>query len=102
MREFLFADIAGLTLLIKILNGDFMESFSLNSAKSYLGKNVNLHLKDGSVIINVHLTNVKKGAFGKKNLLEFMPYRNRKLTAIPLRNIAWAELLNLNLMRFVQ
>jgi hypothetical protein len=79
-----------------------MESFSLNSAKSYLGKNVNLHLKDGSVIINVHLTNVKKGTFGKKNLIEYMAYRNRKLNAIPLRSVAWAELLNLNLMRVAE
>jgi hypothetical protein len=79
-----------------------MESFSLNSAKSYLGKNVNLHLKDCSVIINVHLTNVKKGTFGKKNLIEYMAYRNRKLNAIPLRSVAWAELLNLNLMRVAE
>ena len=30
-----------------------MERFGLNTAKSFLGKNVNLHLKDGSVIVNV-------------------------------------------------
>jgi len=77
-----------------------MESFSLNSAKSFLGKNVNLHLKDGSVIINVHLKNIKKGNFGKGNFVEYMPYKNRKLTSIPIRNVAWAEMLNLNLMQF--
>jgi hypothetical protein len=75
-----------------------MESFSLNSAKSFIGKNVNLHLKDGAVIINVHLRNIRKDNFGKVNLIEYMPYKNRKLTCIPLRNVAWAELLNLNLM----
>ena len=75
-----------------------MESFSLNSAKSFLGKNVNLHLKDGAVIINVHLTNIRKDNFGKVNFIEYMPYKNRKLTCIPLRNVAWAELLNMNLM----
>jgi hypothetical protein len=75
-----------------------MESFSLNSAKSFLGKNVNLHLKDGAVIINVHLKNIRKGNFGKVNFIEYMPYKNRKLTCIPLRNVAYAELLNLNLM----
>jgi hypothetical protein len=76
-----------------------MENFGLNSAKSFLGKNVNLHLKDGSVIINVQLTGIRKGDFGKGNLLEYVPYGNRKITRIPLRNIAWAELLNLNLMQ---
>ena len=78
-----------------------MESFSLNSAKSYIGKNVNLHLKDGSVIINVHLTSIQKGDFGKRNLIEYVPFKNRKMDRVPLRNVAWAELLNLNLLRQV-
>jgi hypothetical protein len=76
-----------------------MENFSLNSAKSFLGKNVNLHLKDGSVIINVQLTGIRKGDLGKGNLVEYVPYGNRKLVRIPLRNIAWAEMLNLMLMQ---
>jgi hypothetical protein len=75
-----------------------MESFSLNSAKSFIGKNVNLHLKDGSVIVNVHLTHIKKASVGKANLIEYVPYGNRKFNCIPLRNVAWAELLNINLM----
>ncbi len=71
-----------------------MESFSLNSAKSFLGKTVNLHLKDGSVIVNVQLTCIRKGNFGKGNFLEYTPYKNHKLTRIPLRTVAYAELLN--------
>ena len=78
-----------------------MESFSLNSAKSFIGKNVNLHLKDGSVIINVHLTSIRKGNFGKGNVIEYKPYGNHKLTCMPLRSVAWAELLNINLMTMV-
>jgi hypothetical protein len=76
-----------------------MESFSLNSAKSFLGKNVNLHLKDGSVIINVHLTSLRKADFGKASLIEYIPCRNHKLASLPLRNIAWAEMLNPNLVQ---
>ncbi len=75
-----------------------MESFSLNSAKSFIGKNVNLHLKDGSVIVNVHLTSIRKPNLGKGNLLEYMPYKIRKLACIPLRSVAYAELLNTILM----
>lgn len=71
-----------------------MESFSLNSAKSYLGKNVNLHLKDGAVIVNVHLTKIRKRELGKGKLLEYIPYGNTEVARIPLRNVAWAELLN--------
>jgi hypothetical protein len=78
-----------------------MENFSLNSAKSFLRKNVNLHLKDGAVIINVRLTGIRKSDFGKANLVEYVPYGNQKVACIPLRNIAWAELLNLSLMQAV-
>ena len=76
-----------------------MENFSLNSAKSYLGKNVNLHLKDGAVIVNVQLTGIRKGETGKVNILEYVPYGNSSTTRIPLRNIAWAEMLNRNLIQ---
>ena len=75
-----------------------MESFSLNSAKSFLGKNVNLHLKDGAVIVNVQLTGIRRNDFGKGRLIEYIPYGNRKSACEPLRNIAWAELLNLSLL----
>jgi len=75
-----------------------MENFSANSAKSYIGKNVNLHLKDGAVIINVQLTRIRKGA-GRNNLIEYTPYGNRRTTRIPLRNVAWAEMLNRNIMQ---
>ena len=74
-----------------------MESFSANSAKSFIGKNVNLHLKDGAVIINVQLTGLLKES-GKNSLIEYTPYRNRKTSRIPLRHIAYAELLNSNLL----
>ncbi len=75
-----------------------MESFSLNSAKSFLGKNVNLHLKDGAVIINVQLTNIRTNDFGKGRILDYVPYGNCEASHVPLRHVAWAELLNLNLM----
>ncbi len=75
-----------------------MESFSANSAKSYLGKNVNLHLKDGAVIVNVHLTKLHKVS-GKNNSLIEYHLSNRKGSRIPLRNIAYAEMLNINVLK---
>jgi hypothetical protein len=75
-----------------------MESFSSNSAKSYIGKNVNLHLKDGAVIVNVHLTKIHKAAGKNNNLIEYA-LGKRKTNRLPLRNIAWAEMLNMNLMK---
>jgi len=75
-----------------------MESFSSNSARSYIGRNVNLHLKDGAVIINVQLTKLHKGVGKNNNLVEYSPPGNHKVTRVPLRSIAWAEMLNINLM----
>jgi hypothetical protein len=75
-----------------------MESFSANSARSYIGKNVNLHLKDGAVIINVQLTKLHKGAGKNNNQIEYH-LTNRKGTRVPLRSIAYAEMLNVNLMK---
>jgi hypothetical protein len=77
-----------------------MENFSVNSAKSYIGKNVNLHLKDGAVIVNVQLIGVYRGN-GKNSLIEYSAHRNCRTTRIPLRNVAWAEMLNPNLMQEV-
>ncbi len=76
-----------------------MESFSANSARSYIGRNVNLHLKDGAVIVNVQLTKLRKGAGKNSNLIEYAPLGNRKATCVPLKNVAWAEMLNINLLK---
>jgi hypothetical protein len=76
-----------------------MENFCSNSARSFIGRNVNLHLKDGTVIINVHLTKLHKGAGKNNNLIEYSSSVNCKANRVPLRNIAWAEMLNINLMK---
>jgi len=75
-----------------------MESFSANSAKSYIGRNVNLHLKDGAVIINVHLKKLHKGAGKNSNQIEYQ-LTNHKGCRIPLRSIAYAEMLNINVLK---
>jgi hypothetical protein len=76
-----------------------MESFSTKSARSFLGKNVNLHLKDGSVIINVQLGQIQKDEFKKKRFVTCVPYGDSNTFRIALRSIAWAELLNLNIIK---
>jgi len=75
-----------------------MEMFSLNTAKSFLGKNVNLHMKDGSVIINVQLAEIQKDEFKRETFAKCVSYKNRDMFWISLKSIAWAELLNLNLI----
>lgn len=75
-----------------------MKRFSVNMAKSLLKKNVNLHLKDGSVIINVQFTEIQKDDLRRETFVKCVPYGERSTFKIPLKNIAWAELLNLNLI----
>jgi len=75
-----------------------MERFSVNMAKSFLGKNVNLHLKDGSVIVNVQLSELLKDEFRRETFVRCVPYGKVNEFRIPLRSIAWAEQLNLNLL----
>jgi hypothetical protein len=75
-----------------------MESFSANSAKSYIGRNVNLHLKDGAVIVNVQLTKIRKMAGKNNNQIEYH-LGNRKANRIPLRSVAYAEMINSNIMK---
>jgi hypothetical protein len=72
-----------------------VDYFTVNSAKSYIGKNVNLHLKDGAVIVNVQLKTIKNAELGKTKLLEYTTLGNlRRRKEIPLRNIAYAKMLN--------
>jgi hypothetical protein len=76
-----------------------METFCVNTAKSLLGRNVNLHLKDGSVIVNVMVSDIRKDEYERKAFVECVPYGNRDSFRIPLKSVAWAELLNLHLFQ---
>jgi len=75
-----------------------MERFSMNTARSFLGKNVNLHLKDGSVIVNVQLLEILRDEFRRETFVSCVPYGRENAFKIPLKTIAWAEQLNLNLI----
>ncbi|MBS7616342.1 hypothetical protein KEJ45_04005 [Candidatus Bathyarchaeota archaeon] len=75
-----------------------MEGFTRNTARFFLGKNVNLHLKDGSVIVNVQLAEIQKDDLNGEVFVKCVPYGNGNMLKIPLRSIAWAKLLDLNMI----
>ena len=77
---------------------DRMERLSINTAKSFLGKNVNLHLKDGSVIVNVQLLEILRDNFGKETFVNCIPYKRQNSFKVPLKKIAWVEQISLNLI----
>lgn len=65
----------------------------LNSARLCVGRHVNLHLRDGSVIVNVRVTSVERSGSGKKTYLH---YAAPKISAsmVSLREVERMELLN--------
>jgi hypothetical protein len=95
-RENQSADDAGRNWQIRTWSGDTMEGFGVNTARSFLGRNVNLHLKDGSVIVNVQLSEIVKDEYKRENIVTCTAYGKRNTLRVPLKSIAWAELLNLS------
>ena len=75
-----------------------VENFSANSAKSFIGRHVNLHLKDGAVIVNVQLTSIQRIS-GKNNVVKYTSFGSRKSSRISLRLVAWAELLHPSILQ---
>jgi len=70
-----------------------MLRFDLNWARSNIGHKVNLHLKDGSVIVNVLITNALKSQHESSALYYAVPL-TEKFGKVYLREIAWAERLD--------
>lgn len=71
-----------------------MEIFNLNVARSYVGCNVNLHLKDGSVIVNVLVTEAVPSRHNGGATIRLTTPKRKKAMKISLKEIAWAERLN--------
>jgi len=74
-----------------------MNRIDLNLARSHIGRKVNIHLKDGSVIVNVLITNAARNLSSlepSRSMLHFTAPINRKITKILLREIEWMEPVN--------
>jgi hypothetical protein len=68
--------------------------FNMNMARTLVGKNVNVYLKDGSVILNVKIVTARseKGNGGPN--ISCRALRQMKPLKIRLKEIAWTEQLN--------
>lgn len=74
-----------------------MHKIDLNVARSHIGRKVNLHLKDGSVVVNVLITSAGRNLYGQepnRSVLHFTAPINRKINKIPLKEIEWMETLS--------
>ena len=99
VKDYQSAGDAGADLRKRMWSGENLQSFGINCARSFVGKNVNLHLKDGSVIVNVLLEEIQEEELNRQRFITCVPYRDKNAFRIPLKNIAWAESLNLNLIK---
>jgi hypothetical protein len=75
-----------------------MRRFDLNFARSHVGRRANLHLKDGSVIVNVLIVGAKRNG-GKRGCndttLDCVAKPERKKIKIPLEEVEWVEPVNI-------
>jgi len=71
-----------------------MERFNLNVARAFVGRYVNLHLKDGSVLVNVYVADAKREKDGGKPTVFYITRPRRPALAILLKEIEWMEQLN--------
>ncbi len=71
-----------------------MHRIDLNVARSHIGHKVNLHLRDGSVIINVLVTKAGRRLHGfepNRSVLHFVSSIRGKVSRIPLNEVEWME-----------
>lgn len=75
-----------------------MERFNLNVAKAFVGRRVNLHLKDGSVIINVYVTDAKREEDDSRPAVFCITQSRKPTLRVFLKEIEWMEQLNPHLL----
>ncbi len=74
-----------------------MDRFNLNVARAFIGRHVNLHLKDGSVLINVYISDAKRED-GRKPAVYCIAQHRKLPLRIFLKEIRWMEQLNPHLL----
>lgn len=75
-----------------------MERFNLNVARAFVGRYVNLHLKDGSVLVNVYVADAKREKDEGKPAVFCVTQPKKPLLRVFLREIEWMEQLNPHLL----
>ncbi|MFQ6086636.1 MAG: hypothetical protein ACE5OV_01305 [Candidatus Bathyarchaeia archaeon] len=76
-----------------------MRKFDLNLARSHIGRRANLHLRDGSVIVNVLIVGAKRNGrkHGRNTTLDCVAKPEKRKIKIPLKEVEWVEPLNIHL-----
>ena len=65
--------------------------FNLNAARAFVGRNVNLHLRDGSVLVNVYVSFAKLEMESWKPAIFYISRSKRPSLKLLLRDVDWME-----------
>ncbi len=72
--------------------------FNLNVARAFVGHHANLHLKDGSVLVNVYVEDAKREKASGKPTVFCVVQPEEPPIRIFLREVEWIEQLNPHLL----
>ena len=75
-----------------------MERLNLNVARAFIGRHVNLHLKDGSVLINVLVADAKREEDNGKPSVFCVTRPREPPLRVLLKEVDWMEQLNPHLL----
>ncbi len=75
-----------------------MERFNLNVARAFVGRHVNLHLKDGSVLVNVFVAEAKREKDDGRPTVLCIALPKKTPLRVFLKEIEWMEQLNPHLL----
>lgn len=75
-----------------------MERINLNVARAFVGHHINLHLKDGSVLVNVLVAEAKRHEDGGRPAVFCVTQLKKPPLRVFLREIEWMEQLNPHLL----
>jgi len=64
-----------------------MERFNVNTAKSFLGRHVKIHLTENPVIAAILLAEIQKDKFVGNAFVKCVPYKTRNTFRIPRKGV---------------
>jgi hypothetical protein len=71
-----------------------LERFNLNVARAFVGRHVNLHLKDGSVLVNVYVADAKREEESGKPAVFCTAQPSKRPLRVFLKEIEWMDQLD--------
>jgi hypothetical protein len=75
-----------------------MVRFNLNVARAFVGHHANLHLKDGSVLVNVYVADAKRDKVSGKPTVFCIVQSEKPPMRVFLKEVEWMEQLNPHLV----